>query len=162
MNHILQVKEYAPSVKNVFVGILLFHYLKEIITQAVVFGDSFFQTIPDERAIRTLIQCHGKCGYFSRPIELLKQMPRSQWKSEQNSRLKKIQTAFSIIIHNIEFLFQKQSQLSRIRIQFFIMQVKVYHTLVQDMRKITHGLISALNNHPGLMLETLLRYGYPS
>ena len=41
MNHILRVKEYAPSVKNVFVGILR-SLSQRNNHSAVVFGDSFF------------------------------------------------------------------------------------------------------------------------
>ena len=87
LNHILQVKEYAPSVKNTYVGILRALSQKNNFS-AIIFGDLFIEDLSDERGLRTLIQAHGKCGNFSRPIELLKMMPKSQWKSEQISRFK--------------------------------------------------------------------------
>ena len=41
------------------------------------FGENYIDKISDERGIRTLIQLHGKGGNFSRPIEILKLMPKS-------------------------------------------------------------------------------------
>ena len=156
MNHILQVKEYAPSVKNVFVGILR-SLSQRNNHSAVIFGDLFFQAIPDERAIRTLIQCHGKCGNFSRPIELLKLMPRSQWKSEQNSRFR---NSNRILNNGIEISVPKVKPIepNNNSVLYHASQSMPHTSSGYAIR--THGLISALNNH-GINVETLLRYGYP-
>ena len=77
MDHMLSSAQYGPSVRNVFVGILrsMSNYN---FGAALQFGENYVGEIPDERGIRTLIQLHGKSGNFSRPIELLKLMPKSR------------------------------------------------------------------------------------
>ena len=85
VGHILSVKEYSPSVNNVFVGILRALY-KRNNESATIFGDLFVDIIKDDRAIRTLVQAHGKKGNFSRPLELLKLMPKTDWRKEQEKR----------------------------------------------------------------------------
>ena len=63
LNHILQVKEYSPSVKNVYIGILRSLALSNSLS-AITFGESFQSRVNDQRALRTLIQAHSKCGNF--------------------------------------------------------------------------------------------------
>ena len=70
MNHILKVKEYEPSVKNIYVGILR-SLAQNHSLSAITFGKSFQDTINDKRALRALVQAHGKCGNFSKPLQNL-------------------------------------------------------------------------------------------
>ena len=70
IKHMLQSKEYAPNIRNMFVGCLR-SLAQSHNPSAISFGEAFIREIPDERAMRTLIQAHGKLGNFSKPIELL-------------------------------------------------------------------------------------------
>ena len=84
-------------------------------------------------------------------------MPRSQWKSEQNSALK-IQTVFSIMGLKISVPKVKPIESNNNSILYHASQSLPHTSSGYAIR--THGLISALNNH-GINVETLLRYGYP-
>ena len=156
LNHILQVKEYAPSVKNTYIGILRALSQRNILS-AIIFGDLFIEDLTDERGLRTLIQAHGKCGNFSRPIELLKMMPKSQWKSDQLSRFK---TSNRILNEKINIKIPKAEKIKPIKksIIYHASQSMPHTSSGYAIR--THGLISALNNH-GMKVETILRFGYP-
>ena len=93
IKHMLQSKEYAPNIRNMFVGCLR-SLAQSHNPSAISFGEAFIREIPDERAMRTLIQAHGKLGNFSKPIELLKQMPRSEWKRAQMKRFRNPSSLF--------------------------------------------------------------------
>ena len=82
MNHMLRVGEYRPSIRNVFVASTraLSHRNASL---AIEFGEQWADEVDDSRAYRTLIQLHGRSGNFSRPMELLKRMPRDEWRENK-------------------------------------------------------------------------------
>ena len=87
MNHMLRVGEYQPSIRNVFVGAIRALSQREPST-AIQFGEEWADEIDDARAYRTLIQMHGRNGNFTRPMELLKRVPKGDWHSEQTARFR--------------------------------------------------------------------------
>ena len=87
MIHILNVKEYAPSVKNIYVGILRY-FAQNNSLSAITFGESYQEIVNDDRALKALVQAHGKCGNFSKPLQYLKKMPKSSWRTTQESKFK--------------------------------------------------------------------------
>lgn len=156
IGYMLSVKESSQSLNNVFVGILRALY-KRNNNSAIIFGDLFIEDLSDERGLRTLIQAHGKCGNFSRPIELLKMMPKNQWKNEQISRFK---TANRILNGKINIKTPKTEKIKPAKksIIYHASQSMPHTSSGYAIR--THGLITALNDH-GMKVETLVRYGYP-
>ena len=156
IRHMLQSKEYAPNIRNMFVGCLR-SLAQSHNPSAISFGEGFVGEIPDERAMRTLIQAHGKIGNFTRPIELLKQMPRTEWKRTQMKRFR-----------NPNSLFKRGLRPTKIQASPIVSSNKkiLYHAS-QSMPHTTsgyairtHGLIGAIQNH-GYSIEAMLRYGYP-
>ena len=105
MDHMLSSAQYGPSVKNVFVGILR-SLTNSNFGGALEFGENYIDQIPDERGIRTLIQLHGKGGNFSRPIELLKLMPKSPRKEQEQ----KFITASNILENGLDLTNVNQNQ----------------------------------------------------
>ena len=89
MDHMLSSAQYGPSIKNVFVGILR-SLARDPSIAALEFGESQSQ-LYDVRAIRTLVQLHGRLGNFSRPIQLLESVPNDSWRRDQ---ILKFKTAF--------------------------------------------------------------------
>jgi len=154
--HILKVKEYAPSIKNTYVGILRSLAQKNSLS-AINFGNSFQEKINDDRALRALVQAHGKCGNFSKPLEYLKQMPRSTWRTTQEE---KFRGAARILDKGLKIKMPKVGKI----------QAKPYSILYHASQSMphtssgyairTHGLVSALSTQQ-FNLQTLLRYGYP-
>ena len=57
MNHLLSSPQYAPSVRNVYVGILR-SLANSSGASGLEFGEKFFDELLDQRAVRTLIQLH--------------------------------------------------------------------------------------------------------
>ena len=156
IKHMLLTKEYRPSIRNVFVGCL--RSLAQVNSaSALAFGEAFIDELPDERAIRTLIQVHGKSGNFTRPMELLKQMPRSDWKKEQLQRF----------TNPSRLLKSGLTQVKRESISMVPQDRTVLYHASQSMPHTTsgyairtHGLISAIRNHE-YNIEAVLRHGYP-
>ena len=156
VGHILSVKEYSPSVNNVFVGILRALY-KRNNESATTFGDLFIDGIKDDRAIRTLVQAHGKKGNFTRPLELLKLMPKTDWRKEQEKRF----TAPNRILKtklNLKPVKINSIDSKRKTILYHASQSMPHTSSGYAIR--THGLISALNKH-NFDVQAILRFGYP-
>ena len=156
MDHMLSSSQYGPSVKNVFVGILR-SMSNSNFGGALSFGENYVDSISDERGIRTLIQLHGKGGNFSRPIELLKLMPKSPWRKEQEQRF----TAASNILENgLELTKRKSEPInpSGKRIIYHASQSMPHTSSGYAIR--THGLTSSLNSK-GYDVDVYLRNGYP-
>ena len=156
MDHMLSSAQYGPSVRNVFVGILrsMSNYN---FGAALLFGENYVGEIPDERGIRTLIQLHGKSGNFSRPIELLKLMPKSPWRKEQEQRF----TIASNILKNGLGLTKRKSELIESkgkRVIYHASQSMPHTSSGYAIR--THGLTSSLNSK-GYDVDVYLRNGYP-
>ena len=156
MDHMLSSSQYGPSVNNVFVGILR-SISNSNFGGALSFGENYVDRISDERGIRTLIQLHGKGGNFSRPIELLKLMPRSPWRKEQEQRF----TAASNILENELGLTKRKSETispSGKRVIYHASQSMPHTSSGYAIR--THGLTSSLNSK-GYDVDVYLRNGYP-
>ena len=81
LTHMMRVGEYQPSIRNVFVGAIRALAQRES-SVAINFGEKWADEIDDARAYRTLIQMHGRSGNFSRPMELLKRIPRDDWRRD--------------------------------------------------------------------------------
>lgn len=156
VGHILSVKEYSPSVNNVFVGILRSLY-KRNNDSATTFGDLFLDEIKDDRAIRTLVQAHGKKGNFSRPLELLKLMPKTDWRKEQEKRFN---SPHRILNTKLKLKPLKSSSVdSKPKSILYHASQSMPHTSSGYAIR-THGLISALINH-NFDVQAVLRFGYP-
>ena len=156
IKHMLQSKEYAPNIRNMFVGCLR-SLAQSHNPSAISFGEAFIRELPDERAMRTLIQAHGKLGNFSKPIELLKQMPRSEWKRTQ---MKRFRNPSSLFKRGIRPTKVRPTPIERTNknILYHASQSMPHTTSGYAIR--THGLIAAIQSH-GYNIEALLRYGYP-
>ena len=87
MQHLINSNESESIVKNIFVGLLRALVRRKNI-HSIEFGERYIEALFDERAVRTLVQIHGKAGNFTRPMELLSQVTNSGWKKEQISRFK--------------------------------------------------------------------------
>lgn len=156
MKHLLQSSEYKPSVRNIYVGILR-SLVRRKDAHALEFGEMFFDEVDDQRAARTLIQIHGKSGNFMRPIELLRAMPRSAWRSEQ---LKRFENAARIYSQGITLNSVKAKPIASEPgvVLYHASQSRPHTSSGYAIR--THGLVSALQNH-GIGMKVILRHGYP-
>ena len=156
LNHILQVKEYAPSIKNIYVGILRSLTLTDS-SSAIDFGETFQDKINDKRALRALIQAHSKCGNFVKPLEYLKQMPKDKWRYEQE---KKFEPAARIISSGLKIKMPKPSKLHHTNnsVIYHASQSMPHTTSGYAIR--THGLLSSLEKQ-NVNIRAILRYGYP-
>ena len=156
MEHLLSSAQYGPSVKNVFIGILR-SLAKSSPVEALKFGELYIEQISDERAFRTLIQLHGKSGNFSRPMQLLKNMPNNNWRREQQLRFK---TASNISEHGLKL---KQPSIKKLNtttksVIYHASQSLPHTSSGYAIR--THGLVSSLISK-GFDAKVLLRHGYP-
>tara|TARA_S200000501_G_scaffold88917_1_gene81936 strand:+ start:2750 stop:4828 length:2079 start_codon:yes stop_codon:yes gene_type:complete len=156
MIHILKVKEYAPSIKNIYVGILR-SLAQNNSLSAIIFGEAFQQKINDDRALRALVQAHGKCGNFSKPLQYLKKMPKSSWRTTQED---KFRSAARILDKGLKIKMPKVEKIqSKPKSILYHASQSMPHTSSGYAIR-THGLVSALNSQE-LNLQTILRYGYP-
>lgn len=156
MIHILNVKEYSPSVKNIYIGILR-SLAQNNSFSAIIFGESFQETINDDRALRALVQAHGKCGNFIKPLQYLKKMPKSSWRTTQEE---KFRSAARILDKGLKFKMPKIEKIqSKPKSILYHASQSMPHTSSGYAIR-THGLVSALNSQE-LNLQTVLRYGYP-
>lgn len=156
MNHILQVKEYSPSVKNVYIGILRSLALSNSLS-AITFGESFQSRVNDQRALRTLIQAHSKCGNFTKPLEYLRKMPKDNWRNEQEKKFRSanriLQKGLNVKIPRVKKIISKDNS-----VIYHASQSMPHTTSGYAIR--THGLVSSLLKHE-VDVNTILRYGYP-
>ncbi|MDP6864624.1 MAG: hypothetical protein QGG96_04340, partial [Candidatus Poseidoniaceae archaeon] len=156
MDHMLSSAQYGPSIRNVFVGILR-SLAKNAPSQGQVFAESYIEEIPDERAIRTLVQLHGKAGNFSRPMQLLKLMPSNNWRREQLLRFK---TASNILEHGLKLKPVSNRKLTdRGNSVIYHASQSLPHTSSGYAIR-THGLVSSLISKD-YDIKVLLRHGYP-
>jgi glycosyltransferase involved in cell wall biosynthesis len=124
---------------------------------AIRFGEKWIEEIPDERAYRTLIQLHGRSGNFTRPIELLRKIPRDEWRREQTNRFG---TAARIMEHGLDVTFptSKPMESDPRSIIYHASQSMPHTTSGYAIR--THGLVTALNDKDW-KVRVHLRHGYP-
>ena len=156
MNHMLSSAIYGPSIKNVFVGILR-SLAKGNPSNAQEFGERFIGDITDERAIRTLVQVHGKMGNFSRPLELLKLMPRDSWRKEQEKRFS---AAAALLENGLKLNSRKPVKIEpKGKNVIYHASQSMPHTSSGYAIR-THGLVSSLKKK-GYSVDVLLRNGYP-
>ena len=155
MSHILRVGEYLPSVRNVFVASIRSLAQRDTIA-AIRFGEKWIEEIPDERAYRTLVQLHGRSGNFTRPIELLRKIPRDEWRREQTNRFS---IASRIMEHGLDVTFPtfKQIEPDSRSIIYHASQSMPHTTSGYAIR--THGLVTALNDKDW-KVRVHLRHGY--
>ena len=156
MNHLLSSPQYAPSVRNVYVGILR-SLANSSSASGLEFGEKFFDELLDQRAVRTLIQLHGRQGNFSRPLELLARMPNDAWKKKQLNRFKE---AADIQENGLNLKSPKTSKLNEKTnaVVYFASQSLPHTSSGYAIR--THGLVSSMASR-GYEVETVLRNGYP-
>ena len=156
MNHLLSSPQYAPSVRNVYVGILR-SLANSSGASGLEFGEEFFDELMDQRAVRTLIQLHGKQGNFTRPLELLGRMPNDPWKKKQLARFKEAadiqKNGLNLKRPKTKPLDQKTSS-----IIYFASQSLPHTSSGYAIR--THGLVSSTVSK-GYEVEVVLRNGYP-
>jgi len=156
LEHMLSSAIYGPTTRNVFVGILRSMAKKEI-GNAQDFGESFIGELTDERAIRTLIQVHGKMGNFSRPLELLKLMPKSSWRKQQQKRFS---VAAAILNDGLKISRRKTVKIEpKEKSVIYHASQSMPHTSSGYAIR-THGLVSSLKKK-GYNVDVLLRNGYP-
>ena len=156
IGYMLSVKENSRSLNNVFVGILRALY-KRNNDSAIIFGELFIDQLLDERALRTLVQAHGKKGNFSRPLELLNLMQKNEWRKEQENRFLTPHRIHTTNL-NLKSLKLRNYQSKRKSILYHASQSMPHTSSGYAIR--THGLISAINDH-GIDVQAVLRYGYP-
>lgn len=156
MSHLINSNEYQPSIKNVYVGILR-ALVRRKDAHALEFGEMFYEEINDDRATRTLIQIHGKSGNFIRPIELLKTMPRSAWRTEQLVRFRNASNLYS---NGLNLKVKEVSKFNPTKgvVLYHASQSRPHTNSGYAIR--THGLVSALKMH-GVDIRVALRHGYP-
>lgn len=156
MTHLLSSPQYAPSVRNVYVGILR-SLANSSGASGLEFGEKFFDELLDQRAVRTLIQLHGRQGNFSRPLELLARMPNDAWKKRQLYRFKE---AADIQEKGLNLNSPKTNKLDEKTksIVYFASQSLPHTSSGYAIR--THGLVSSMVSG-GYEVETVLRSGYP-
>ena len=156
MNHMLLVGEYRPSIRNVFVA------STRALSQrndslAIDYGQKWADKVEDSRAYRTLIQLHGRNGNFSKPMELLKRMPRDEWRREQTKRFN---TASRLLNSGLKCNYpaKKKIQSNDKSIFYHAAQSMPHSTSGYSIR--THGLVSAVRKS-GWDIKVHLRHGYP-
>ena len=156
MEHMVSSAQYGPSINNVFVGILR-SLSKSAPLEGQLFGESYIDELQDERAIRTLVQLHGKGGNFSRPLELLKMMPKDSWRKDQEIRFK---PAVSLLNNGLRQNKIKDAKITPIgnKVIYHASQSMPHTSSGYAIR--THGLTSSLNSK-GYGVEVFLRNGYP-
>tara|TARA_B100000212_G_scaffold89121_1_gene65337 strand:- start:4542 stop:6623 length:2082 start_codon:yes stop_codon:yes gene_type:complete len=156
MDHMLSSAQYGPSIKNVFVGILR-SLARDSSIVALEFGESYTEQLYDVRAIRTLVQLHGRSGNFSRPIQLLESVPNDSWRRDQILRFK---TASNILKHGLK-LKTSPKKLDNITksIIYHASQSLPHSSSGYSIR--TQGLVSNLISK-GYPMKVMLRHGYPA
>ena len=124
---------------------------------AIIFGDSFQEIIDDDRALRALVQAHGKSGNFAKTLHYLKKMPKSSWRSSQEEKFK---SADRILNRGLKIKMPKAEKIQpKSKSILYHASQSMPHTSSGYAIR-THGLVSALNSQQ-YNLQTLLRYGYP-
>ena len=148
--------EYRPSIRNVFVA------STRALSQrndslAIDYGEKWADKVEDSRAYRTLIQLHGRNGNFSKPMELLKRMPRDEWRREQTKRFN---TASRLLNSGLKCNYpaKKKIQSNDKSIFYHAAQSMPHSTSGYSIR--THGLVSAVRKS-GWDIKVHLRHGYP-
>ena len=156
MKHLLSSQQYQPSVNNVYVGILR-SLAKTKPSLGLEFGESFFDELQDNRAIRTLVQLHGRAGNFTRPLELLKRTEKNSWRRGQANRFRE---ASKILKNGLHLPRKKQSQriVSGDSILYYASQSMPHTTSGYAIR--THGLVSSLKKK-NYDIRVVTRHGYP-
>ena len=156
MNHMLRVGEYRPSIRNVFVASTRALSQRNDVL-AIDYGERWANEVEDSRAYRTLIQLHGRNGNFSRPMELLKRMPRDEWRREQSKRFN---TASRLLKSGLKCNYPAKKKITSTKDSIFYhaAQSMPHSTSGYSIR--THGLVSAVRKS-GWDIRVHLRHGYP-
>ena len=156
MQHLINSRESESIVKNMFVGLLRALVRRKNI-HSIEFGERYIEALFDERAVRTLVQIHGKAGNFTRPMELLSQVTNSGWKKEQISRFK---PGSDLMTKGITLKSPKNKTHSAQtgRVLYHASQSRPHTSSGYAIR--THGLVTALKQH-GVDIRVMLRHGYP-
>ena len=156
MSHMLLVGEYRPSIRNVFVASTRALSQKND-SLAIEYGEKWADKVEDSRAYQTLIQLHGRNGNFSRPMELLKRMPRDKWRREQTKRFN---TASRLLNSGLKCNYpaKKKIQSNDKSIFYHAAQSMPHSTSGYSIR--THGLVGAVRKS-GWDIKVHLRHGYP-
>ena len=156
INHLLMIKEYLPNVKNVYIGSLRALALRNS-DLAIKFGNLFQDEFRDSRAIRTLIQCHGKVGNFEAPVELLAKSKKDKWYYQQWNRFA---PGMSIMNNGVEIKSKKVEKYSPTKGKIFYHASQSLPHTSSGYAIRTHGLLSELKRL-NIDIEGILRYGYP-
>jgi len=156
MNHMLRVGEYRPSIRNVFVASTRALSQRHA-ALAIEYGEQWADEIDDSRAYRTLIQLHGRSGNFSRPMELLKRMPRDEWRREQTSRFSTAHRIYNSGL-NPNYPPSKKIIPEADVILYHAAQSMPHSTSGYSIR--THGLVTAIRK-ANWNAQVHLRHGYP-
>ena len=156
MQHLLNSTEDESMIRNVFIG-LLRALVRRKGGNPAEFGETYIGTLFDERAARTLIQVHGKAGNFSKPLALLKRLPKSSWKRQQTQRFK---TGAKLVNEplTLRSINSTPIQSKEGVVMYHASQSRPHTTSGYAIR--THGLVSALKQK-GLDIQVNLRHGYP-
>ena len=156
INHLLMIKEYLPNVKNVYIGSLRALALRNS-ALAIKFGDLFQDEFRDSRAVRTLIQCHGKVGNFEAPVELLAKSKKDKWYYQQWNRFA---PGMRIMNNGVEIKSKKVEKYSPTKGKIFYHASQSLPHTSSGYAIRTHGLLSELKRL-NTDIEGILRYGYP-
>ena len=156
INHLLMIKEYLPNVKNVYIGSLRALALRNS-ALAIKFGDLFQDEFRDSRAVRTLIQCHGKVGNFEAPVELLAKSKKDKWYYQQWNRFA---PGMRIMNNGVEIKSKKVEKYSPTKGKIFYHASQSLPHTSSGYAIRTHGLLSELKRL-NIDIEGILRYGYP-
>ena len=156
MNHMLRIGEYRPSIRNVFVASTRALSQRHA-ALAIEYGEQWADEIDDSRAYRTLIQLHGRSGNFSRPMELLKRMPRNEWRREQTTRFN---TASRLCDSGLDVQYPPPKEIvsNEDSILYHAAQSMPHSTSGYSIR--THGLVTAIRK-ANWNAQVHLRHGYP-
>jgi len=156
MNHMLRIGEYRPSIRNIFVASTRALSQRHA-ALAIEYGEQWADEIDDSRAYRTLIQLHGRSGNFSRPMELLKRMPRDEWRREQTTRFN---TASRLCDSGLDVQYPSPKEIvsNEDSILYHAAQSMPHSTSGYSIR--THGLVTAIRK-ANWNAQVHLRHGYP-
>lgn len=156
MNHMNYVGEYRPTIRNLYVASLRALSSRDD-KLAIDFGENWIDKVIDTRANRTLIQLHARNGNFKRPMEILKSMPRDNWRREQTKRFV---TASRLLESGMKCNYPANKRINSNdkSIFYHAAQSMPHSTSGYSIR--THGLVDSVQKS-GWDILVHLRHGYP-
>ena len=155
--HIIETREYRPSIRNFFVAAVRVLSLNNAV-MAVEYFDQFEDSLNDVRASRTMIQTHTKIGNMREPLKLLNEIKQDQWTREMKAKIiPQMELLENGFPHKITT--SKKKWFSENEIIMYCASQCLPHTSSGYAIR-THGLVKALRD-TGSGIIVYARHGYP-